>query len=174
MGRRWSGGTTLLSCTMTKFWAVHTMVTVINNSALCASDLLLEEMVSVLTVHRRTHKRQLWEVLCSLAYCGNHLTMCMYIKSCNIWFTKTTMYNLNHHFQLVCHRLFKTYINWLVRAPTSFPLDCQIKKMTTANTIVAVQCEWTKIILNMYFLSGWQKIHLFKRFYLFSFRQRGR
>ena len=37
------------------------------------------------------------------------------------------------------------YLTTQSGAPTSFPSDCQIKKMTIANTI-AIQCEWIKII----------------------------
>ena len=35
-------------------------------------------------------------------------------------------------------------------ALTSFPLSCQIKKMTTASTRIAVQCEWIKMIPIIY------------------------
>ena len=46
-------------------------------------------------------------------------------------------------FQPVCHKNFKDmqYLTIKSGALTSFPLDCQIKQMATANTAKAVWCE---------------------------------
>ena len=41
----------------------------------------------------------------------------------------------------------------------SFPLDCQIKKITTADTRIDVWCEWIKII--PIFLADQQEIYIF-------------
>ena len=42
--------------------------------------------------------------------------------------------------------VFKTCTSWLFSQEHDFPSDCQIKNMTTANTTMAIWCEWIKII----------------------------
>ena len=68
-------------------------------------------------------------------------------------------------FQPECHstwcapRTFKTCSSRLLTDTDLFPLKWSNKKMTTANTTIAIWCEYIKII--PIFLSDWQKIHNF-------------
>ena len=49
--------------------------------------------------------------------------------------------------------------DYLVRALTSIPLDCQIKTVMTANATIVVWCESIKTPPT--FLSDWQNIYIF-------------
>ena len=83
---------------------------------------------------------QAWAFLSD--YCSSHLIFCISLVH-------------SSHFRPVCHRNFYS-VQYLFSLRLSFPLGFSHTKVTTANTTIAIQCEWIKIPI---FLSDWQKTY---------------